>query len=231
VPSDTHISLKNAQPASDATPAALAAPPTEQPVKQGWQPPSANVRPFPRAVEQWRPMARQLIGEAWDEGRLTGNAAQLDDDLVLSVIQQESEGDPDAQSFAGAYGLMQVMPQTYAEMMLGSKSKVSVVTRDMLFDVPSNMRAGVRYLALGLQRENGNLYWTVASYNAGVDVVDEFRTAGLYAVPPIGGYTETAAYAQIVLKSYLSRRPDVQMHVPDPMPLAHVAGAIRLLHW
>ena len=52
---------------------------------------------------------------------------------------------------------------------------------------------------------------------------------GLYAVPPIGGYEETANYAQVILHNYLRHRPDVKMHVPDPMPYEHVPGAVELL--
>ncbi|MGH2368170.1 MAG: hypothetical protein ACRDI2_08220, partial [Chloroflexota bacterium] len=84
-------------------------------------------------------------------------------------------------------------------------------------------------LALAMQAHAGNRYWALAAYNAGIEVVGRWRAAGLYAVPPIGGYSETAAYAQVILRNYLRRRPDVTMYVPDPMPRQHVPGAIRLL--
>jgi soluble lytic murein transglycosylase len=165
----------------------------------------------------------------WDEGRLDGPAARLDDDLVLALIEQESGGDPDAESWAGAIGLMQVMPFTFADMLLGSKSLADEIDRPVLFDVPSNMRAGLRYLALAMNAHEGNVYWALASYNAGIEAVDDWRAVGLYAVPPIGGYDETASYAQVILRNYLRHRPDVKMHIPDPMPYEHVPGAIELL--
>ena len=77
----------------------------------------------------------------------------------------------------------------------------------------------------------GNLYGALASYNAGIDAVHDWRAAGLYAVPPAGGYWETADYAQVILRDYLRRRPDIAplIQVPDPMPIEHVPGALRQL--
>ena len=80
-----------------------------------------------------------------------------------------------------------------------------------------------------MQAHEGNLYWALAAYNGGIEAVDAWRTVGLYAVPPIGGYEETANYAQIILRNYLAHRQDVKMHVPDPMPTEHVPGAVELL--
>jgi len=125
--------------------------------------------------------------------------------------------------------LMQVMPFTFAEMMHGDRALTCAIDRAAMWDVRSNARAGLRYLALAMQAHEGNLYWALASYNAGIETVHDWRAAGLYAVPPIGGYTETAAYAPAILRDYLRRRPDVAMYVPANMVTEHVAGAIRLL--
>ena len=200
-------------------------------VRAPWRPPDVARRTYPQRVERWRPLVRQLIGELWNEGRMDGPAARLDDDLVLAVIQQESGGDPEAESWAGAIGLMQVMPFTFADMMAGDKALADQIDPAVMFDVPSNMRAGLRYLALAMNEHEGNYYWALASYNAGIEAVDDWRAVGLYAVPPVGGYEETANYAQVILRNYIRHRPDVvaQIHVPDPMPLEHVAGAIELL--
>jgi soluble lytic murein transglycosylase-like protein len=210
-----------------AAPEASAAPPAGA----AWQPPSLATYPYPDSIEDWRPLIQQLLAEAWDEGRLDGPAARIDDDLVLALIRQESQGDPNAESWVGAIGLMQVMPFTFADVMAGDRSLTCAIDPAAMWDVPSNVRAGLRYLALAMNAHEGNLYWALASYNAGIDTVHDWRTAGLYAVPPAGGYWETADYAQRILRDYLSRRPDVAplIHVPDPMPQAHVPGALRLL--
>ena len=213
-----------AQPAAQP---AVIAPTTRAP----WQPPSAAILPYPDHIESWRPLVRELLAEAHAEGRLDGPAAKLDDDLVLALIRQESQGNPDAMSWAGAIGLMQVMPFTFADMMTGDRSLTCAIDRAAMWDVRSNVRAGLRYLSLALNTHEGNLYWALAAYNAGIDAVADWRAAGLYAVPPAGGYWETADYAQVILRDYLRRRPDVAplIHLPDPMPVEHVPGALRQL--
>lgn len=199
-------------------------------VRAPWQPSFLATFPYPAHIEAWRPLVRELLAEAWQEGRLDGPAARLDDDLALALIRQESQGDPDAESWVGAIGLMQVMPFTFADVMTGDRSLTCQIDSAAMWDVRSNVRAGLRYLALAMNTHD-NLYWALASYNAGIDSVSDWRAAGLYAVPPAGGYWETADYAQRILRDYLSRRPDQTplIHVPDPMPQAHVPGALRLL--
>jgi soluble lytic murein transglycosylase-like protein len=215
--------ITHAAPAAQAAPTAI---PTPRPA---WQPPQGPSRPYATRVERWRPLARQLLAEAWDEGRLDGKAAILDDDFILSIIEAESAGDPNVTSWAGAIGLMQVMPFTFAEMHTGSKANESLIDPAAMWDVPSNMRAGIRYLALSLQAHDGNRYWAAAAYNGGIEAVQVWRAAGLYAVPPIGGYWETAAYAQKVSRSYVQHRPNVALSIPDPMPQEHVAGAMEAI--
>ena len=83
--------------------------------------------------------------------------------LLASLIYQESRFDPEVESWAGAYGLMQVMPLT------GDKFGIDVKTSPA-----NNMRAGVLYLKwLKLMFENKipdeeeRLKFILASYNAG----------------------------------------------------------------
>jgi soluble lytic murein transglycosylase-like protein len=79
-------------------------------------------------------------------------------ELVRAVIRIESAGDPKAVSHAGARGLMQVMPATGRR--LG-------VEPGELFDPRTNVRAGVKYLALLLERYQGDLVSALVAYNAG----------------------------------------------------------------
>ncbi len=199
------------------------------PPRAQWQPPDVARRPFPARIERWRPLVRQIIAEEWQAGTLDGLAERLDDDLVLAVIQRESQGNPHALSPAGAIGLMQVMPKTFAIMLAGDASLVDAIDPDAFWDEGSNVRAGIRYLALAMQNQEANLYWSVASYNAGIGTVKRWRLAGLYAVPPYGPYVETAEYAQIVVRNLVAHRPDLTLYIPDPMPEEHVPGALQLL--
>ena len=215
-------------PDSALTVPALARP--NLPPRDAWQAPEAPRIAFPQRIERWRPLVRHVLAEEWQYGTLDGPAAALNDDMILAMMQQESQGNPRALSYVGAQGLMQVMPQTFAIMMAGKASLAPAIDPDAFWDESSNIRAGIRYMALAMQNHDGNFYWSLASYNAGIGTVKRWRMAGLYAVPPVGGYTETAHYAQVIMHTYLRHRPDVKMHVPDPMPQEHVPGALELIN-
>lgn len=86
--------------------------------------------------------------------------------LVYALVRKETNFDPDARSGAGAYGMMQVMPSTAAELS-GDNSFVSEPER--LLIPATNLRLGQAYINRMLAREafNGDLLRAVASYNAG----------------------------------------------------------------
>jgi soluble lytic murein transglycosylase-like protein len=209
---------------------AAPAPAIEAPAgTHGWKAPEVERRPYPRRVEQWRGLVRDVLAEEWEHGTLSGYAARIDDDLVLAVMEQESGGNPRARSWAGAMGLMQVMDFTFALMMAGSESMAPHIDKNAFWDERSNVRAGIRYLALAMQHHEGDVYWSLASYNAGIGNAKTWRRAGLYAVPPVGGFVETARYAPAIMRSYMRHRPDVHLYVPEVMPEEHVPGALQLL--
>ena len=82
--------------------------------------------------------------------------AELPPELVLSVIQIESNFDRFAISEAGARGLMQVMPFWLKE--LGRPD-------DNLFEVHTNLRFGCTILRYYLDMEKGNTVRALARYN------------------------------------------------------------------
>lgn len=86
--------------------------------------------------------------------------------LVYALARKETDFNPDARSGAGAYGLMQVMPTTAAEMT-GDRTFVSDPTK--LLQPAVNMRLGQAYVnrMLQLPAFHGDLLRAVASYNAG----------------------------------------------------------------
>jgi hypothetical protein len=176
--------------------------------------------PYEPDVERWRPQVRTLLAEAKNEGRLEGNASAIDEDLVLAVITQESGGDPNAESGAGALGLMQLMPETFSWAMgiHDWGEDVSDVPESAILDVESNLRAGIRCLAAVLDEQGGNLYWALASYNAGGGVVNAWRAAGMGQIPSWGGYGETAEYAPAILSNYADHHPGAEVSLPPPPP-------------
>ena len=104
----------------------------------------------------------------------------LTPDLLRAVIEKESAYLPCAVSSKGAQGLMQLMPETAAELGVTNP-----------FDVRENVDGGARYLKQLLDRYEGNPVLALAAYNAGPRRVDE---AG--GVPNIG---ETLNYVTGIL--------------------------------
>jgi membrane-bound lytic murein transglycosylase F len=107
----------------------------------------------------------------WDEHvRRYARESDLDWRLLTAQMFQESRFDPAARSSAGAYGLMQMMPATAAELGVGD-----------LGDPVEQIRAGVRYMEWLYERFPANLLltdrmaFTLASYNAGYGHVSDAR--------------------------------------------------------
>lgn len=82
--------------------------------------------------------------------------ADLHPELVLAVIDVESNFDRFAISKAGAQGLMQVMPFWLKE--IGQP-------RDSLFNIRTNLRMGCTILKYYLKKEKGDLTRALARYN------------------------------------------------------------------
>ncbi len=85
--------------------------------------------------------------------------AGLEPELVLALINVESNFDRFAISSAGARGLMQIMPFWLDE--LGRPD-------DNLFDINTNLRFGCTILNIYLERENGDMRRALARYNGSV---------------------------------------------------------------
>lgn len=86
--------------------------------------------------------------------------------LSQAVMQQESGGNPNAVSPAGARGLMQLMPDTQRDPGFGVQPARN--------DSPQeNMRMGRDYLKAMLNRYSGNQQLALAAYNAGPGRVDQ----------------------------------------------------------
>lgn len=118
---------------------------------------------------------------------------QIPEQLVRAVIKVESDYDPRAVSYAGARGLMQLMPDTANG--LGVKD---------INDPRENIFGGVRYLRVLANLFNGDLDLTVAAYNAGEGAVMQHR-----GIPP---YAQTREYVVKVTHYYRRYRA-----IPDPI--------------
>jgi len=93
---------------------------------------------------------------------------RLDRALLFAFVRQESGFNPNARSYAGAHGLMQVMPAT-AAFIANDSSLRWRSGRKKLLAPEVNLALGQKYLEylLDLPEVDGNLFFAAAAYNAG----------------------------------------------------------------
>ena len=124
----------------------------------------------------------------------------MDQELLWAVARQESRFSPGVSSPVGAVGLLQLMPETAAE--LASRR----VSSEELQNPALNARLGARYLQRLQQLWPNQPFLTVASYNAGPGAVASWLNPSLpdpkqepelwsEAIP----YPETRLYVKKVL--------------------------------
>ncbi|MFC4075255.1 transglycosylase SLT domain-containing protein [Salinithrix halophila] len=108
----------------------------------------------------------------------------VDPALIAAVIKQESGGNPNAVSHAGAIGVMQILPQ-------------NAKGADLL-NPRENIQRGAEILAGHLKTYDGNLAKALAAYNAGPGNVEKYG-----GVPP---FKETQNYVKNVTRNYQEMR-------------------------
>ena len=113
------------------------------------------------------------------EIRSSASFNAVEESLIRAIIHAESAYQPDARSPKGAQGLMQLMPETAAELEVANP-----------FDPAQNIEGGTRYLSQLLLEFKGDLDLAAAAYNAGPNAV--YKHGG---IPP---YDETREYVRRV---------------------------------
>lgn len=128
----------------------------------------------------------------------------VDANLIQAVIAQESSGNVNATSSAGAMGLMQLMPSTFASMDVGTNA----------YDAQTNINAGTKYLSQLLSQAGGDVETALASYYAGSGNVAKY------------GKEKYASYYNGVLSKYSSG--DSSSSIADSIIAGATMGAVDL---
>ncbi|MEK7520657.1 MAG: transglycosylase SLT domain-containing protein [Patescibacteria group bacterium] len=128
---------------------------------------------------------------------------------VKAVIAQESQGNPDAQSKAGAYGISQLKPETAREMAKGTGYANEKITGEWLKNNPeASIELQVKYYAQQ-KRYGGDATAGYAGYNGGKGaLLPSQNCSGMSRYQcgydndahtvPNKGYAETRDYVQKV---------------------------------
>ena len=98
----------------------------------------------------------------------------LDPNLVRALILQESYYNPKAKSRVGATGLMQLMPPTAKDHARALRLPFAA---SRLENPKVNVQLGTFHLRMLVNLFGGNVYFAVASYNAGQGNVMKWRRA------------------------------------------------------
>lgn len=138
---------------------------------------------------------------------------KVDAELIHAVITAESNYNPQALSPKGAYGLMQLMPETARRYGLTDMARPEC-----------NIRAGTAYLRDLLTLFDNDVKLALAAYNAGENAVIRYGKR----IPP---YQETQEYVPKVMEVYEQLKPvsskspgKAKRHYPIPLPQGRVEG-------
>ena len=148
------------------------------------------------------------------------DSQELDPALVAAVILCESSFDPKAESYLGARGLMQLMPDTaeWVAHKLGEDG--ADYSFDNLYDPETNIRFGTWYLGYLSRRFGGDATKIVCAYHAGQGNVDSWLKNPQYSADGVTldviPTQDTATYASRVLRARdIYRKYYFPLELPD----------------
>lgn len=123
-------------------------------------------------------------------------------ELVLAVIEVESNYKADDVSKAGAIGLMQVMPESHEDRM-------NHLNCTDLFDPYQNVKVGMDFLSELIEKNNGNIHKALTAYNYGQNGANEkFFSKGIYQSDYSRKVLETAEKIKGEIKEMYIRTDD-----------------------
>jgi soluble lytic murein transglycosylase len=120
-------------------------------------------------------------------GWLPKDGLRVDRALIYAMIRQESRFNPKAKSWAGARGLMQLMPRTASFVAQDHRFHRQDGTRQTLFQPEVNLELGQKYIEILLADENikGNLFFMATAWNGGPGNLNKWRNKTEYMEDPL----------------------------------------------
>ena len=160
---------------------------------------------------------------------LPKDGLRIDRALIYAMIRQESLFNPKAKSWAGARGLMQLMPRTASFVAQDRRFHRQVGTRRTLFKPEINLELGQKYIEILLADENikGNLFFMATAWNGGPGNLIKWRRRTEYMDDPLFFIEsipslETRVFIEKVLSNLWIYRN--QLGQPAPSLAAIAAG-------
>lgn len=151
-------------------------------------------------TSQLDPATQEIIAQYGATVKRYAHEYGFDWRLILAVMKQESRFEPEAESEKGAFGLMQIMPVTGAEVAR------SLALEDVS-NPGENIRAGVYYLRklydlFDGSNEADRLKLTLASYNAGAGRVYDAQELSAYLQDDPGRWQSVRDALPLLSKRY-----------------------------
>ena len=174
---------------------------------------------IPRSLRNTLPSGFERIlfpRRYYDEVKGLALKAEVDPDLVMAIIRQESVFNPMARSPVGALGLMQLMPATamgeakrLAASYLPAKdrqdTRIKAANPNNLLEAETNLKLGVHHVRSLLMKYNSPVY-VLSAYNASPAAAQRWMnnipTKDVLSFIERIPYKETRAYVKLVLRNY-----------------------------
>lgn len=114
-----------------------------------------------------------------------GEGFRVDRALIYALIRQESKFNPKAKSWAGARGLMQLMPRTASFVAQDRQYRSKRNTQ--LYKPEINMNLGQKYIEMLLDDKNinGSLFLMAVAWNGGPGNLNKWRKSTEYMDDPL----------------------------------------------
>ncbi len=118
---------------------------------------------------------------------LPNGGFKIDRALIYAVVRQESRFNPKAKSWAGARGLMQLMPRTASFVARDRRFHRHGNKRRTLFKPEVNLALGQKYIEILLadKKINGDLFLMAAAWNGGPGNLNKWRRKTEYMNDPL----------------------------------------------